>query len=230
MTGTFMNALKLALAGGPFLLGAVIAAHAADIYGNGASVKDTPTYMPVITWSGLYMGVHAGSTFGGDLKVTGTDKDFDVDQSFVGGAQIGYDWQTNGPWMIGVEADYSFIDDKVSDEAGGKGSFSDYIASVRGRLGYALDRTLLYATGGIAFLGLDDDVSGQVKDDTAVGYAVGAGVDHKLNDKLSLGLETLYYNFDDNLKDQPGEAERDFWTVRARLNYHLDRGTDEPLK
>ena len=225
-----MNALKLALAGATILCGAGLAAHAADIYGRGASLKDTPTYMPAITWSGLYIGVHAGATVGGDLEVKGSEQNFDVEESFVGGAQIGYDWQLRGPWVLGVEANYSWIDDEVSNQRGQTAGFSDYVASVRGRIGYAFDRTLVYATGGVAFLGIDDDVKDKLADDTAVGYAVGGGVEHKLRDNLSLGLETLYYNAEDDLKDSPNEAERDFWTVSARLNYHFARGNDESLK
>jgi outer membrane immunogenic protein len=230
ITGTFMKALKLTLAGATFLCGAALAAHAADIYGKGASLKDTPTYMPAITWSGLYVGLHAGSTLGSELEVKGSGENFDVDESFVGGGQIGYNWQLKGPWVLGVEANYSWIDDEISDEAGNKAGFSDYLASVRGKLGYAVDRTLVYATGGVAFLGVNDDVKDALKDDTAVGYAVGGGVEHKLRDNLSLGLETLYYNTEDDLQDAPGEVERDLWTVSARLNYHFGRGGDEALK
>ena len=89
----------------------------------------------------------------------------------IGGGQIGYNWQFSPNWVVGLEADI-----QASGEKGSKGfgnSFSlttpitgypvigttltDYEAkiswfgTVRGRIGYAWDRVMVYATGGLAY-------------------------------------------------------------------------------
>jgi outer membrane immunogenic protein len=222
-----LKVLKSALLGATILVGATVAASAADVYERGGSYKDTPAYVPVSTWAGFYAGIHAGSTFDDTVEVDNVE--FSGDESFVGGVHVGYNWQRNSPWVFGVEASLSFLDDD---------DVTDYLASVRGRLGYAFDRTLVYATGGVAFLGYNEDIrvlDGAGRpfdiDDTAVGFVVGAGFDHKISDKVSIGLEGLYYSADTEIdaRNAP-DLERDFWTVQARLNYHFGSRHDEPLK
>jgi outer membrane immunogenic protein len=71
---------------------------------------------------------------------------------------------------------------------------------------------------------------------------VGSGIDYKLRENVSLGVEALYYSFEDhgilngaNPAGEPvlvnADLDRDFFTVRARLTYHFggDRYS-EPLK
>jgi outer membrane immunogenic protein len=85
---------------------------------------------------------------------------------------------------------------------------------------------LFYATGGVALLGFEDEDSGD--DDDLTGWVAGLGVEHKLRQNVSVGLEGLYYSFDED--DNGGDDEDfDFWTVRARLTYHLGEHR-EPLK
>ena len=231
--------------------GAVSSANAADIYSRG-SLKDGPAeYMPAITWTGFYFGGHLGATFfdekgkslkkeceqppaeveapsfarvqqeppcdyGEDAKMVDYDRhdsshDLD-DTSWLGGVHVGYNWQRSNGLVFGIEGDVSFSDD------------IDYLASLRGRLGYAVDRTLFYATGGVAFIGLDDAFG---DDDTATGWVAGLGVEHKLRDSWSVGLEGLYYSFDDL---DSFDDDLEFWTVRARLTYHFTDSHSEPLK
>ncbi len=200
-----MNSFKTALLGATFLVGALAAsgANAADVYSRG-SIKDSgpADYMPAITWTGFYVGANLGAAF-----FDGEDSD---DTVAVGGLHAGYNWEKPGGFVLGVEGDVNFADD------------IEYLASVRGRVGLARGATLFYATGGVAFLGVDDELS---DDDTLMGWTAGLGVEHKLRENVSLGLETLYYNFE----EETDVEEADFWTVRARLTYHLG-GSHEALK
>jgi outer membrane immunogenic protein len=216
-----VKSLKFALLGATFLAGAglVSGANAADVYARGGSLKDGPAdYYPAITWSGFYAGINLGAAFSDDdddrrdrdpEKKVSNDGDDDDDTMFIGGFHIGYNWQKPSNFVLGLEGDVDFGDD------------IDYLASIRGRLGYAMGPTLLYATGGVAFLGLDEDSGG---DDSLTGWVAGLGVEHKLRENVSLGLEGLYYDFDE---DDLAGADADFWAVRARLTYHFgDRGGD----
>ena len=226
-----LKTLKSALLGASFLIAAAGAASAADIYSKGGSYKDAPgEYMPAITWTGFYAGANAGGAFvenSGFIELNGERADFDEDDTFfVGGIHVGYNWQKPGGWVFGIEGDVGFVDDDSTD----------YLATIRGRLGYAMGPTLLYATGGAAFAGVDD---GSDDSDTETGWVVGAGIEHKFSQNWSVGLEGLYYNFGDGedvtltngedvLRVQTDDA--DFFTVRARLTYHFGGRDDEPLK
>jgi outer membrane immunogenic protein len=99
----------------------------------------------------------------------------------------GYNWQV-GSWVGGVEADVDFAESV------------NYLASVRGRLGWALGSWLLYGTGGAAFIDTDNDFVVVSADDgpfnfsngtTDTGFVGGGGVEYKIAPRLSLGLEGL---------------------------------------
>jgi outer membrane immunogenic protein len=215
-----MKNLKLALLGTVFAFGAATAVNAADIYEGGGSLKDDVVYTPPMTWAGFYVGGHLGGGFEDDYcyheleqeKIDIKEKDCeDGDTFFLGGVHAGYNWQKDGPWIFGVEADISFGDD------------IDYLASIRGRLGVAYDALLIYATGGAAFIGVED-FSGDSHNDT--GWVAGLGADYKVAQNMSVGLEGLYYDFDE---DDYGN-DNNFWVVRARLSYHLNEAYPEALK
>lgn len=208
-----MKNLKIALLGATFLISAS-AAQAADL-GRGGSLKDEPVYEPIISWTGFYLGGHLGGTFGDSIDYVGLPTD-DLDSAFVGGVQVGYNAQVSGNLVLGIEADLS---------ASGA-DYTDGLASIRGRIGLAAGRTLFYATGGVAFLAWDDDVTVNAPD-TTTGWVAGLGVDYKLTQNLSFGVEGLYYSFSDTTTAPVGvDFDRDMWAVRARLNYHFgaDRG------
>ena len=219
------------------MFGAASVASAADVYSKG-SYKDAPVadYAPPITWTGFYVGGHLGATFGDGIDVTVTglgDDTLEIDNALTGGVHVGYNWQTPSNWVYGVEADLDFINDDFVDAAGREFDATGFLATIRGRLGYAYGNSLLYATGGVAFLEYDEGLAA----DTGVGYVVGAGFEHKLSDKFSIGLEGLYYDvsgdatvqlLNESLAD--ADFDRDFWTVRARATYHFGSRYEEPLK
>jgi outer membrane immunogenic protein len=107
-------------------LGFSAAAHAADMR---MPVKAPPPIVPVISWTGFYIGVNGGYSWGrSDTDVsyfnplTGaaivppvnsiTSGRFDLDGGVAGG-QIGYNWQTSN-WVWGLEADLQWSDEKGS--------------------------------------------------------------------------------------------------------------------
>ena len=190
-------------------LGAVLpAANAADIYHDRGSMKDTgpADYVPSITWTGFYIGAHIGAAWddGNDVQIVD-------DSAFLAGAHLGYNWQGPRNIVIGIEGDVSFLDNV------------DYLATVRGRLGYAFGPRLLYVTGGAAFIGFDENLSG---DDSDTGWVGGLGIEHKLRENVSIGAEGLYYGFEN---DTSGGDDNNFWVARARLTYHFD-GRHDALK
>src|SRR5580765_7619808 len=121
---------------------------------------------PVFSWTGFYIGANIGGKWanvGHEVTGAGTTFTFNNDtaSSFIGGGQIGYNWQT-GAWVFGIEGDIDAQDFSRSRVVGTTiGPFiagdtfsaeSRWQASLRGRIGYAAwDRTLLYVTGGGAW-------------------------------------------------------------------------------
>ena len=137
-----------------------------------ASAADVAPEPMSFDWSGVYVGVHAGASFG-DYSVTERSDwnkqgdEWDIgDTDFIGGAQIGYNYQMDSV-VIGVEADVGYLG--LGDEATQPGSapygYDTFAkidgggyATIRGRLGVAFDRFLPYVTGGIAFADLQNEV------------------------------------------------------------------------
>ena len=187
--------LSFGLVSAAALMVAAPAAKAADVYDGGGSIKDVGPvdYTPPLAWTGFYLGGNIGGAWD-------DEDDGDDDTAFTGGVHAGYNWQGPSNLVVGLEADVGFLDDV------------DYLSSIRGRLGYGAGPALIYATGGVAFVGLDDDDDDDV-DDT--GWVLGGGLDYKLRDNWSLGGEGLYYSFDGD------EGDADFWVARARLTYHF---------
>jgi outer membrane immunogenic protein len=229
--GVTLKRVKFALVGASLLIGAG-AANAADVYQRG-SIKDAPeAYYPPITWTGFYAGVHVGGAFGGEVDLVVDDENFslfDLDNAFTGGVHVGYNWQASQHWVVGIEGSISALSLEAEDVFGDE-ELSDYVASIRGRAGVAFDQNLVYGTAGIAFLGYSDLSADILGEDTGVGFVIGAGWERKFSDNISFGIEGLYYNFEEDIADTPLEVEADFWTVTARLNYHFNRGYDDPLK
>jgi outer membrane immunogenic protein len=164
----------------------------------------------------------------------------DDDTLFHAGGQIGIN-QQYGSLVLGLEADVSkvFNDDSndisfeyfhqatagdpdLLNAFGGSGSVSggdlDWIATFRGRVGFAAGSFLFYGTGGLALAGLDG-LSGSFEEDTTVldgvdwcnncefgdsddeiqvGYAIGAGGEWAFTETLSLGAEYLFLGFNED--------------------------------
>jgi len=133
------------------------AAYAADLGGAPRrSIKDDPIpYAPVRSWTGLYVGTHAGYAWSDNDWQDALGSSSHEGSGWLAGGQIGYNWQLN-QLVIGAEADASstWVDGSASCAGGGTCSQSyNWLASVRGRAGVAVNenRTLLYGTAGFAW-------------------------------------------------------------------------------
>src|SRR5262249_15511246 len=123
-----------------------------------------------------------------------------------GGGQIGYNVQ-RGNLVFGIEADIqgSGIGDKgfVATLAGFKSDL-DYFGTVRGRLGYALGTSLLYATGGFAYGGIRNEIDTAFpviafkSHETATGYTIGGGWEYMFSPAWSVKAEYQYINLGKN--------------------------------
>lgn len=181
-------------------------------------------------WSGLYAGLNAGYGFGGDDDVGlipgGNVGRLEVSGIF-GGGQIGYNYQMD-QIVFGAEADFQLSGVDDSDAGGGFTMSSDvnYFGTLRGRAGFAIDNALIYATGGLAFAGVDYKVQGggvNINDSySKLGYAVGGGVEYAFDDNWSGKIEYLYVGLGHEDLSDVGETTRatpSFHSVRVGINY-----------
>ena len=72
-----------------------------------------------------------------------------------------------------------------------------YFGTVRGRLGYAFDRTLIYITGGLAYGGLNaNPVTGDATSNA--GWTIGGGLEYAFTNNWTVKLEGLYVNLEED--------------------------------
>ena len=164
-------------------------------------------------WNGPYLGGHLGyGRSHGDVSIRdpGALNASPSLGSLFGGLQFGYNYVSpSSRVLIGVEADISFPNSYTSDAEVWAGTTPrsilveqlDYIATLRGRLGYAFDKTLFYATAGLAISSghfvRTDPISGdeQSRPGMRAGFTVGGGIEYALQENWSARFEYLYSRF-----------------------------------
>jgi len=150
------------------------------------------------------------------VPTNGATSAADKVNGFVGGGQIGYNWQVSRTWLVGLETDFQWSGERGSSNvcsAAGCPALSAFssanyhlrwFGTARGRVGFLPTQTLLlYATGGFAYGRLDVDYASginQVNDPFATGSAralragwtVGAGAEGAIDRHWSWKAEYLY--------------------------------------
>jgi outer membrane immunogenic protein len=118
----------------------------------------------------------------------------------VGGAHIGYNLQL-GQYVVGLEGDVDGTG-YAKTYNGGFLTVSTKVpvqGSIRARLGVALDRALLYITGGAAFAGFDNTYQSFAGYDTIsktrTGWTVGGGLEYALTNNWSIRAEYRYADY-----------------------------------
>lgn len=220
-------------------------------------------------WGGWYAGGNLGGSWGrsnvSDVFINGATPIANQQAAatatprlspdgFTGGGQVGYNHQVDR-WLFGVEADANYFGLRQTRSVTapfpvGVGAFTtsnavtaDWLVTLRPRVGYTIDRTLLYATGGLALTELQfgtsySDSTGQSEaasaSKIAAGWTAGAGIEHAFVGNWSAKVEYLYSDFGKQSVSGPvfsgpatptGIITRDVDlktnTVRGGLNYHF---------
>jgi outer membrane immunogenic protein len=177
-------------------------------------------------WTGFHVGLNAGGTWANNTTsnastwiayqgagsadnyttaILSGNQSSSSPAGFIGGGQIGYDWQVpfrGMGFVTGVEADIQ-----------GNANLS-WLGTVRGRLGYLVTPNLLvYGTGGLAYGGYTANLQltqnwGDLAtsnlnffnygkssySNTMVGWTAGGGLEWMAMSNWSLKVEYLYYD------------------------------------
>ncbi len=167
------------------------AAFAADL----PSRAPPPVFLPPPPlWTGFYLGINAGGTWSGSNNINTVTANLDPgnglgseaiynassaalatgspalssNAGFVGGGQIGYNYQFANSWLVGLEADFDGVAGAHSQatpfstvtpvapfpivQTLNDRKSTNYLGTVRGRLGWLITPTwLVYGTGGLAY-------------------------------------------------------------------------------
>lgn len=187
------------------LLAATSFAWGADLPVAPATPMPPATYAPpapVYNWTGFYIGLNAGygiATASATATVPGASVTASENlDGFIGGGQVGINYQA-GMAVFGIEAD--FDGSAQSNTTTGLG-FSEtdkipWVGTVRGRIGAAFDRFLVYGTGGVGWGEFESTANvpgfgSASASQTHIVYVAGAGVEYGLTPNLTARVEYLY--------------------------------------
>jgi outer membrane immunogenic protein len=189
------------------------------------AVNAAPPVVAPFTWAGTFVGLNVGGASGhfsydpattdnlsgivSDAGSTGL-----TDKSIIGGFQIDHNWQF-GSWVLGIEHQFQFSNIQqtltVTNPVGALmpgDSFTtkmNNLNATSAKVGWAWDRTLLFATAGVqtgfgdgsanylARPGGSPQLTFSDNNKFHVGYTVGAGLDYAVTNKVSVGVEYRYF-------------------------------------
>jgi outer membrane immunogenic protein len=239
--------MKRVLLGVIGISGLLIAAPLSNANAADMPLKAPPpaAAAPVFSWTGLYFGAQAGGVWGHDSgNITNPGIPFPppifvpftfTTQSAMGGLHAGYNLQIS-QWVFGVEGSIDWMNlNKASMVGicplfcGAATTKSDYQASVRGRVGIAFDRALIYGTGGVAMANITNTY-----DTTAFGggfasisrqrdgWTAGGGIDYAVTNNWSLLAEYRYSDFG-SYADKSSVA----FFPATNVNHHLTESQAE---
>ena len=229
-----MRACKLVFATA-ILASTSAVSDAADVV-RGPGYGPPPPPIPLVySWTGFYVGGHLGVGWadGGS-------------SGFLGGGQVGFNYQINPQWVLGVEADIAgtTIKDSVnasfvfSSAPGFPPTFAttgasvslDWVSTLAARFGYAFDRWLVYGKAGAAWAHSSANINSSVVipgvggvggggtiDQTVSGWVLGVGTEYALGGNWTAKVE---YNMMDFGNNNPF-ADNMFHVFKGGINYRF---------
>jgi len=197
-------------------------------------ISPPPPVPAFTTWTGFYAGGQIGYAWSNsNIGFSGFDPSLPLafnanvsssPQGIIGGGHVGYNYQID-QFVVGIEGSVdatslsSTVTATFSDVFGGtvvSAERDSYIqGSIRARVGYAFDRALLYATGGVAFgdfstgyniAGNNNPVTTTLNggnafsgengfSTTRTGWTAGGGIGYAVTDNWSVFAEYRYTSF-----------------------------------
>lgn len=187
------------------------------------------------SWTGFYLGARLGGGFNdSDFKAHGEPvagftidpehQDLDAD-GFIGGGELGFNWQIGKFFVLGAEADFSgsaMSDDTTrlhfvpqifpagADVPLHSSQDINWFGTLRGRVGFVpWCRFLIYGTAGFAFAGVDDSVAFDLRpfggaasypashSDAETGWTAGGGIEYAISQHWTIKAEYLYLDVGD---------------------------------
>jgi outer membrane immunogenic protein len=232
----------------------LLAGVAAVALGSGAQAADLGVprgaiagvvVAPVFSWTGFYAGADLGYWTGSaSTVVPGFIPGFPRPNGVTLGGHIGYRHQFANNLVLGAEADLSWLGGKTSNGFTGVGTTAyqlrgNWDGSLRATAGFAVDRALLYVTGGVSVIDARGCFiaaagapcnAGTFYGGTRAGWTVGAGLDYAVTQNWTVRGEYLYANYGSRLYASPVavggfiSSRLETHKFRVGLNYVFSTG------
>lgn len=230
----------------------LVAAFAAANFSAAALAADLPAkapiaHLPLYNWTGFYIGGFYGSAIGSQTGSTpAVSPGSHLGQTNVnkygaaGGLTVGYNWQFAPHWLVGVEGEIGYLGISRSftefDDITTVGLKTDWYGTARARFGYVTGPSLLYVTGGGAFVHTRDEwggnapagaISSTLSSKTSASWTAGYGIETKLSRAWSAKTEYLFMDGGSNdfianprgVAGVPSTFDRGYHIVKSGLNY-----------
>lgn len=171
---------------------------------------------PAFSWSGFYLGAQVGYGWGeiGNVKPDGV----------MAGAYAGYNAQLDAsPLVLGVETDFNYSD--ADSKSGGFTFEQRWNGSVRGRVGAAFDRFLVYGAAGFAYADTRLKGFGFKDSNVVTGWTVGGGAEAAVTDNVALRADYRYTDYGSDrytLNRQSIRGSLDEHRVMGGVSYRFD--------
>jgi len=191
------------------VLSASLAAQAADLPQPPpppqAPVAYIPAAPPVYNWGGVYVGINGGWGWGNGKWTANTAVgNFSAnanDNGGIVGGTLGFNYQMNA-FVFGVEGDWDYsgintgTTGNVCAYSGTCQTGNNWLSTLRGRFGWAVDRVLFYGTAGGAFANVQTTFNGNGVNTThtQAGWTAGVGVEAAFAENWTAKIEYLYVN------------------------------------
>jgi outer membrane immunogenic protein len=219
------------------------AAFAAEL--PAAPVYKAPQVEPTFSWVGFYLGFEGGGAWGRSTQRSDSSNvtnSFDLNGGLVGG-EYGTNWQF-GHLVLGLESDASWVDLQATTselEPPSSAGFTArtnqlFLGTSRGRIGYAEERFLIFATGGLADSFVEATSTGPIgsisQTKSRWGWTGGGGIEWPFAPRWSAKFEYLYVDFGDHMAylnpaptgftNRANGVPLNENIVRVGVNYHFD--------
>jgi outer membrane immunogenic protein len=244
--------MKNLLLGSVALIVCVGAAKAADL--PRMPVKAPPVPVVSYDWNGFYLGGYYGDSLGNQKGSTdptaigGRTGVTNVNQiATTLGLTAGYNWQFAPHWLVGLEGDIGYLGiNRTNIEFNDitlVGHKADWYGTARARFGYVTGPSVLYVTGGAAFVHTRDTFGGNLttvgpttSTSTITSWTAGGGIETKISRAWSAKTEYLFIdggntvNFLANprgIANVPSSFDHNYHVMKAGLNYQFGGANDE---
>ncbi|MCO6186494.1 outer membrane protein [Rhizobium sp. L1K21] len=183
-----MRILTASLTTAAILSMSVAAAQAADAIDTVPQAPEAvDTYIPATSdWSGAYVGLNTGYSWGHFTNGGGRDRGFNF------GGYGGYNMQSDN-LVYGIEGDLGYSD--ISANSGGVNTKAGLNGSLRARVGVDASPFLIYGTGGVAAASLKASNAAGSDTKGAIGWTAGVGTEAKITDNITARLEYRYTDY-----------------------------------
>lgn len=197
------------------------------VFAAGAAASQDAAY----DWSGAYVGMQAGYGWGEGRYISPVDGQSASPRpdGMLAGVFGGYSHQWHNGVVLGAEADINANDGHGIKVFGPLDDFDarfqlKWSGSARLRLGYALGRFMPFVSAGAAVGKISHDYAPtwisprtprRIFEGTEFGWTVGAGVEYRMNDKISTRVEYRYTDYGSKSYPAVGPAQPHSMTLKT---------------